>query len=171
MAPAKDDDTGEILPSSRLPPISPRGSSLANPTGDLSTSQPARDRDMDDGGDDCVSSSSSPPTHPAFFSTPSFQPKENPCSTALTGLNPTAASFSPLGSPLAVLIAKRPSPPNTGGVRQEDLARGVLNDVDTNIVAALSSDKANSVLVPVSARCHLFARVLFGPRSSIVPQD
>lgn len=203
MAPAKD-DTGEIL-SSRIPATSPRGSSLSKPTGKLSTSH-TPDSDMDD--DDCASSSSSPPTHPAFFSpggirtkrqgdTPSSSGKENVC-PALTGLNPMAASFSPLGSPLAVLIAKRPSSRNTGGararastpepvvvkhglspvgVREGDCndgdcangTRGVLKDVDLNIVASLSSEKANGVQSPVSARCHLFARAHIGPRS-IVPR-
>lgn len=204
MAPAKD-DAGEIL-SSRTPATSPWESSLFKPTGKLSTS-PTPDSDMDD-DDDCASSSSSPPTHPAFFSPggtrpkwqgdiPSSSGKENVC-PALTGLNPMAASFSPLGSPLAVLIAKKPSSRNTGGaratastpehvivqhgsspvgVREEDCndgdcangTRGVLKDVDLNIVASLSSEKANGVQVPVSTRCHLFARAHFGPRS-IVPR-
>lgn len=188
MAPAND-GAGEIL-SSQHSATSPRSSSFATPTG-KSTAMP--DPDMDD---DRSSSSSSPPTHPAFFSPdrsatkrqgdmPLSVGKENVC-PAFKSLNPVAATFSPLGSPLAVLVAQRPSSHKSGGavaragtpdvvldkdeltpagVREEDCDDGkrgndttrILKDIDMNIVAALSSEKANGGSVSVSAAVSIHA--------------
>lgn len=186
MAPAND-SAGEIL-SSRLPATFPRrNSGLAIPNG---TSNPMEDADVD-ADDDHASSSSSPPTHPAFFSPPrqttkrradaSPSPgKENVC-PAFAGVNSMAASFSPLGSPLAVLIARRASPSQksagcdtrarkSGSIVHEveltpsrleeadcigddrsDGTRGILTNVDMNIVASVSSDVTNGGYVAVSA--------------------
>lgn len=184
-----NDGAGEIL-SSQLPVTFSRSSSLATPAGQ---STAMSDPDVDD---DRASSSSSPPTHPAFFSpkrsatkqqgdTPSSAGKENIC-PAVRGLNPVSAPFSPLCSPLAVLKAQKPSSHKVGGAearagtpdvvmdkdeltpaggRGEDCddgkrgneTRRTLKDVDMNIAAALSSEKADGGSASVSAAVSICA--------------
>lgn len=79
---------------------------------------------------DGVSSCSSPPTHPAFFSQTAVAAKkhdvaravgnENACPAGVGQPTPMAAAFSPLGSPLTVLMSQR-SP-----ALQKSATRGVV---------------------------------------------
>lgn len=150
MAPSND--AGEILAATPMPPAAPpdRGH------------DPDLELEMDN---DCrhSSASSSPPTHPAFFmaspvvahaggagvATPG---KENVCPS------PMAASFSPLGSPLAMHLGGKNAPQrpsaNAGAVLNKFIddctsrsSRGVAQknapkDIDTNDTAAQPANDA-----------------------------
>lgn len=79
-------------------------------------SPPPTSAASDAGMDSVGSSCSSPPTHPAFFPLTAAMAakheaarpsKENACPAGVGQPAPMAAAFSPLGSPLAVLMSRR----------------------------------------------------------------
>lgn len=192
-----NDDAGETL-SSQLPATIPReNSTLAISTTAKSSSTTLQYIEVAE-DDDCASGSSSPPTHPAFFSPSKTNPKqrdasstsleeENVSPSALMGMDPMISSISLSGCPVAALVAQRPSSfsmKSAGagaragtanivvvedelaafsvvGLEEDDcdwfgncgnVKEGSLGNVDMNIVAALSSEKANGEVPVVSAQ-------------------